>query len=298
MSLILMYHRVADVPQDPFELAVHPDRFAAHVEHLAELRRTVPLEDVTARSFAGGIAVTFDDGYADNATTAGPLLSDAELPATWFITVGRLGRRRFWWDRLTEALLGPHPLRDSVDTEIAGRQYWLDLRSRTARTTAMRFLHSRLRPLAPERLEVTVDALIHQMGAPAPVQDDLTMTVEQLRQLAARPLQEIGAHTRSHLQLQGQTEDLQRAEIQGSVQDLSALLDRPVRTFAYPFGVPDAVGSLAPRLVDEAGCVLACTTSPGMVRRRSAPHLLPRLHVRNWDRDEFAAHVSRAMGRR
>jgi peptidoglycan/xylan/chitin deacetylase (PgdA/CDA1 family) len=162
----------------------------------------------------------------------------------------------------------------------------------------MRFLHTRLRPLVPERLEATVDALIHQVGAPASVHNDLTMTVEQLGQLAARPLQEIGAHTRSHLQLQGQTEDLQRAEIQGSVQDLSALLHRPVRTFAYPFGVPDAVGSLAPRLVEEAGCVLACTTSPGLVRRRSTPHLLPRLHVRNWDREDFAAHLSRALKHR
>ncbi|SNS90140.1 Polysaccharide deacetylase [Geodermatophilus saharensis] len=298
MSVILMYHRVADIPHDPFELAVHPDRFAAHVEHLSSLRRTVPVEDVTARHSAGGIAVTFDDGYADNATVAAPMLAAAQLPATWFITAGRLGQRRFWWDRLIEALLGPHPLRDSVDVRISGRDHWLDLRGADARRTAMRFLHTRLRPLPPEELEATVDELVDRMGAPAPAQDDLTMTVEQLRELAALPLQEIGAHTRTHVQLGGQPEHLQRAEILGSVEDLSTLLHRPVRTFAYPFGVPDAVGSRAPRLVEEAGCVLACTTSPGVVGRRSRPHLLPRLHVRDWEGDEFAARISQTLSRR
>jgi peptidoglycan/xylan/chitin deacetylase (PgdA/CDA1 family) len=162
----------------------------------------------------------------------------------------------------------------------------------------MRFLHTRLRPLAPDRLEQTVDELICRMGAPAPVRDDVTMTVAQLQELAARPLQQIGAHTRTHLQLAGQREDVQRAEIEGSVQDLSALLQRPVRTFAYPFGVPEAVGPLAPRLVEEAGCVLACTTAPGPVQRRSKPHLLPRLHVQDWGADEFAARLSEAMSHR
>ncbi len=298
MSVILMYHRVADLSHDPFELAVHPDRFAAHVEHLSRLGRTVPLRDVTAPGSSGGIALTFDDGYADNATVAAPLLATAGQPATWFITAGCLGQRRFWWDRLTEALLGPHTLEDSADVEIGGRRYWLDLRTPGARRTAMRFLHARLRPLPPERVEGAVDDLLTQTGAPLPAQDDLTMTVRQLHELAARPLQEIGAHTRTHLQLGGQHEDLQRAEIVGSVQDLSTLLRRPVRTFAYPFGVPDAVGSVAPRLVAEAGCVLACTTSPGIVRRRTRPHLLPRLHVRDWDGEEFAARLSDAMSHR
>jgi peptidoglycan/xylan/chitin deacetylase (PgdA/CDA1 family) len=298
MSLILMYHRVADLAHDPFELAVHPDNFAAHVEHLSQLRRTVQLEDVTARGNTGGIAVTFDDGYADNATVAAPMLASAELPATWFITAARLGQRRFWWDRLTEALLGPHSLRDSIDVEVGGREYWLDLRDASARRTALRFLHARLRPLAPERLEVTVDVLVESMGAPAPAEYDVTMTVEQLRELAERPLQQIGAHSRTHVQLAGQAEELQRTEIIGSVRELSALLHQPVRTFAYPFGVADAIGPLAPRLVEEAGCRLACTTSPGVVRRRSRPQLLPRLHVRDWNRDEFARQITQAFSRR
>ena len=298
MSLILMYHRVAAPVLDPYRLAVRPDVFAAHVEVLAGLRRTLPLDDVVGRGAGGGIAVTFDDGYVDNATVAAPLLSDAGLPATWFITTRTLGQRRFWWDRLAETLLGDHGLPDSVDTQVAGRELWFDLRTPAARETALRFLHRRLRPLPPGILERDVDRVLADLGAPALSADGRTMTEQQVRDLAATPLQEIGAHTRTHLQLRDQAESLQRDEIHGSVADLTALLGRPVRSFAYPFGSPSTVGPLAPRLAAEAGCDLAVSTDPGRVRRRSDRYLLPRLNVQNWDGPEFAARIGRALAGR
>ncbi|MGY1609579.1 polysaccharide deacetylase family protein [Geodermatophilus sp. SYSU D00700] len=299
MSVILMYHRVADLHHDPFGLAVHPDHFAAHIEHLQQRGDTVPLEDVLRRGPSGRVAITFDDGYADNATAAAPLVVQAGLPATWFITAGWLGRRRFWWDRLAEALLGAPESTTGMDVEIHGRALWLDLRTSTSRATALHFIHRHLRPLPPETLRLTVHQLVDQFGGlDQPGRDDLTMTVQQLRNLADQPLQEIGAHTRTHIQLHEQTEDLQRSEVLGSVSDLVGLLDRPVRAFAYPFGVPDAIGPIAPRLVEEAGCRLACTTSPGLVHRGSDPFRLPRLYVQDWDGEEFAQRLKAALSRR
>jgi peptidoglycan/xylan/chitin deacetylase (PgdA/CDA1 family) len=298
MSVVLLYHRVADLRQDPYGLAVHPDRFAAHVEHLVRLGSTVPLEStVGPEASSRGIAITFDDGYADNATAAAPVLVDAGLPATWFITVGFLGRRRFWWDRLADALLGAHPLPSSIDVEIAGRKIWLDLRTTTARHNALHFLHRRLLPMAQSTLQSTVDYIIGLLDAPGPTADDLTMTPDQLKCLAASPLQQVGAHTRTHVHLHGQSEDVQLEEILGSVADLSELLQRPVLDFAYPFGSHDTVGTVAPGLVEEAGCRLACTTTPGRVRRRSDPYRLPRLTVLDWDVDEFSARLETARNR-
>lgn len=295
MNVILMYHRIADLAHDPYGLAVHPDRFAAHVEHLRILGSTVPLENVVEPGTSGRIALTFDDGYADNATVAAPMLADTGLPVTWFITAGRLGARRFWWDRLGEALLGPHQLPSSVDAEVAGRALWLDLRTPTARDTALRFLHRRLRPLPPDALEASVDQLVASLGAPEPAPNGLTMTVEQLRATADLPLSQVGAHTRTHLQLRDQDEQLQREEVLGSVADLAALLERPVTTFAYPFGSRSAVGALAPRLVEEAGCRLACSTETGPVLPSSERHLLPRLNVGDWSRAEFTSRLESVL---
>jgi peptidoglycan/xylan/chitin deacetylase (PgdA/CDA1 family) len=175
---------------------------------------------------------------------------------------------------------------------------WIDLRAPSDRRTALLFLHRRLLPLPPEELATTVFHIEELLGAPAARDDDLTMTVNQLLRLASLPLQEVGAHTQTHAHLATQPAERQRQEVLGSVADLESLLHRPVRTFAYPFGGPGTVGALAQRLVADAGCGIACTTSPGPVRRRTDRYRLPRLTVLDWEADEFAARLSTALGAR
>jgi peptidoglycan/xylan/chitin deacetylase (PgdA/CDA1 family) len=282
-----MYHRVAELDLDPYRLAVTPDRFARQVAHLARLRCVVPLGEVLRPSRAARIAITFDDGYLDNATVAAPLLADAGLPATWFITSGRLGGQRFWWDRLAHALLGPHPLPPAVDVRVGDASLWLDLRDDAARDVALRFLHRRLRPLPPDRLEAAISALLSDLATPEAPPDELSMRHEHVRALAADPLFEVGAHTLTHLQLSGQEPALQRREIFDSVGDLSTLLDREVTSFAFPFGSDSAVGPLAPQLAREAGCRLACSTRHDRVTANDDPFLLPRIAVGDWEPAEL-----------
>src|SRR5262245_38516522 len=109
---ILMYHRVADLPYDPWGLAVSPRRFAAQIAFLKAERQPLPmdtfvekLEDGTLSPHA--VAVTFDDGYLDNLTHAKPVLDQADVPATVFLATGQLGQNReFWWDELARLVLG------------------------------------------------------------------------------------------------------------------------------------------------------------------------------------------------
>jgi peptidoglycan/xylan/chitin deacetylase (PgdA/CDA1 family) len=298
--LILMYHRFAEPGADPFGLAVSPRNFAGHVEHLAATGAVVPLAEVGARSRVPRIVVTTDDGYADNAEVGAPLLAAAGLPATWFVTAGRLGGHRFWWDRLTDALLPPRPGRPgSLEVALPSGPVWLDLRTRPARERALQLLHHRIRPLPPAGVEAAVDAVAAALGAPRSPGEGVTMDAGQLRALARLPGAEIGAHTLTHVQLRGQPVAVQRREIVGSVERLGALLGRPVTAFAYPYGSPRAVDRTAQRLVREAGCEYACSTEPGLAgpaaRRRL---LLPRLAVGDWPPAEFAARLSAALSAR
>ena len=112
-GLILLYHRVADAGSDPWSLCVTPRHFAEHLEVLRKYSDPMRLQHLAQglyrRQRAGRpVAITFDDGYADNLQNAKPLLERYDIPATVFVTTGYIGsEREFWWDELERLLLQP-----------------------------------------------------------------------------------------------------------------------------------------------------------------------------------------------
>lgn len=100
---ILMYHYIREVDgeADPlgFRLSVRPDRFAEQVAWIAESGYTpLTMRDLAAclRGMAPcperPMAITFDDGYADQALHALPVLRRYGFPATFYIISGLVGQ--------------------------------------------------------------------------------------------------------------------------------------------------------------------------------------------------------------
>jgi peptidoglycan/xylan/chitin deacetylase (PgdA/CDA1 family) len=87
---IIYYHRISD---DDHRSCVAPAAFSAQMRLLrAEAFRVVPLRDLRAHLDKGlpfpdrTVAVTFDDGFADNYSAAFPVLQHEGIPATIFLT--------------------------------------------------------------------------------------------------------------------------------------------------------------------------------------------------------------------
>jgi len=99
--MILMYHGIADVADDPNQLCVSPQRFA---EQLAWLERSdlrgvsvaTLIEAMSAGRADGMVGITFDDGYTSVLGTALPELASRGFGATAFIISGLLGRTNEW----------------------------------------------------------------------------------------------------------------------------------------------------------------------------------------------------------
>jgi peptidoglycan/xylan/chitin deacetylase (PgdA/CDA1 family) len=111
MHSILVYHTInkADGPAACAE-TISPESFEQQLRWLSRRRRVVSLEETLTRSRKESlVAITFDDGYRDNLTTALPLLEKYSLPMTLFVVAGFVDRDGY----LTEEELremARHPL--------------------------------------------------------------------------------------------------------------------------------------------------------------------------------------------
>ena len=295
-TLVLLYHRVAQLDRDPYGLAVRPDRFAQQCSVLRQRCHVVPLRDAN-----GGrrVAITFDDGYVDNCGAAREILTDAGLPATFFITEARLGQRvEVWWDRLEHILLDCEPVPDHVEVDIGGSRFWGDIRSSAARARVHQALYRRLQRLRPSTIESILTDIEIQLGIERnDRQTHRWMTVDELRALSATTGVEVGAHTLTHPFLAALPRDEQWKEIDGSRVHLERLLQTSISSFSYPYGGHDAFDAVTTQLVREAGYTLACTSTGGLAHGNHYPFLVPRNVVGDWDAATFEQWLERSLAR-
>jgi peptidoglycan/xylan/chitin deacetylase (PgdA/CDA1 family) len=103
VPMILMYHAVADVSEDPDQLCVTPSRFAGQMASLQRLGlRGVGIGTLVDAMRAGRqrglVGITFDDGYASVLEAAVPELQRRGFTASVFIISDRLSGTNDWDD--------------------------------------------------------------------------------------------------------------------------------------------------------------------------------------------------------
>ena len=292
-ALVLLYHRVAELDRDPYEFAVHPDRFAQHCDILGRCCHVVPLRETDGTSRQ--VAITFDDGYADNAAAARSVLAAAGLPATFFISVARIGERaEIWWDRLERILLDGDRPAGHIEVDIDGCRLWADTRSQAARVRAHWALYWRLRPLRPRVIESILSAVEAQLGVQSSDRDTRRwMTPDELRALASTPRVDIGAHSLTHPLLASLTESEQWQEIDGSRRQLEQLVERRVDLFSYPFGGHEAFDGRTTALVQRSGYRMAVSGTGGLATPDCYPFAVPRNVVGDWEAARFEQTLDR-----
>jgi peptidoglycan/xylan/chitin deacetylase (PgdA/CDA1 family) len=293
---VLLYHRIAELEHDPWSLAIGPADFADHLAILERQCVCLSLPELLSRRAAGtlpanAVAVTFDDGYADNLEAALPLLERHGIPATIFVLSGFVGgSAETWWDRLEQTVFGAPALPGEIDLPV-GQARLLWSRPRMGPGYGMRvMLHRKVYAAVAlvdtaER-ETALAELARQMGyVPAHRATHRALTVAELQKLAASPLITVGGHTRTHPFLRNIAPERQRAEIAGGKADLEAWLERPIEHFAYPHG---SYGTETPAIVAEVGFTWAFTTKPTVVRADSDPMRISRLNILDLDGQAFA----------
>ena len=260
---ILIFHRVLATPDPLFPEEMDQAAFARRMQWLKASYKVLPLLDAVRLARAGRLparaaAITFDDGYANNATEALPVLRQLGLCATFFVATGFLDGGRMWNDSIIELVRrSPQPWLDASVVGLGG----LPLTDLAARRRAIALLLKVLKYLPLAQRGQAVQSLVHAARCALP--DDLMMRSSQVKQLRHAGM-EIGGHTVNHPILAALDDLAARDEIVAGKQTLENLLGSQVPLFAYPNGGP-GTDFLARdvALVRAAGFEGAVTTSSG-----------------------------------
>jgi len=295
-NAVLMYHSIATRRRDPHLLTVSPDHFAAQIERLSRLAEVVPFLDVLRPAPGPRVAITFDDGYADNLHAAKPVLAAAGVPATVFIATDNVtdGTREFWSDRIEHLILDAPAGCEMLELEVQGRRVLVDVRTPEGRARALVVVHRMLRCRPQSEIAAALRNVAEQMGSTEQTcADHRMMTPEEVRSLVSDGLVDVGGHTRTHVMLSAVPADEQRREIGEGRSVLESIVDAPVMSFAYPFGAWGEYNRASVDAVRDAGYEAACTTRNGLVSPRFGRFRIPRFMVLDWDGPTFVAAVER-----
>jgi peptidoglycan/xylan/chitin deacetylase (PgdA/CDA1 family) len=314
-AVVLVYHRLGEQSADPWRLTVDPEIFAGQMETLARDWSPLSLADLVEGFRMGrlperAVAVTFDDGYADNLEVAAPILVEHGIPTTLFVATDLINSGGpLWWDELATLLLEPAELPPILTVSVGNGNRWpippvaandpqVAVSTQPWEAMPGTRLHAfydvwlALRELDSPTREAALDEIAEWADAPRP-SGRVLLTWEQVQEFAALPGFELGAHTVTHPALPSCSEEGARAEIAGSAERLRAQARVDVEQFAYPFG---AWNQSVARLVADLGFRAAYTTDGKAISWSSSPHALPRVPAEGHAPREFSVVLGALMG--
>jgi peptidoglycan/xylan/chitin deacetylase (PgdA/CDA1 family) len=278
---VLIFHRVPERPDDLLPGEPHAAEFESVLRWAKSLFSVIPLADAVAGIKSGtlpprALAITFDDGYANNATVAAPILARLGLHATFFIATGFLDGGRMFNDTVIEAIRGSRGELLDLEPLGLGRHPTATMADRRSAIEAV-LRGVKYRPEA-ERAELA-ERVAERAGVRPP--SNLMMTSGQAAALAGAGFA-LGGHTVSHPILAQVDAATARREITQGRKRLEELAGARIGLFAYPNGRPERdYTAAATALVRELGFDGAVTTSSGAARIGSDPFQIPRFTP--WD---------------
>ena len=291
---VLMYHRV--LPREVAEarrvepgMFVTPDTFERHLDWLlASGFRVLPLAEIV-EALEGSrplppraCAITFDDGWRDNADHAFPALAKRDLPATIFLVTERVGTTgAFWPDEVARWLGG---LAGPAAGDVVRSFGWEPVPDATqAALRALKQISEAERPGALERLQQAA-------GGERSKEREL-LDWDEVQRLSRDGISfESHGATHAILTRLEQNEDVQR-ELRSARETLRARRLGNADLLAYPSGAHD---ERVRGLAKEAGYRAAFATRLGLATSRCDRWALPRIGLHD-DVSSSRAELLRAL---
>jgi len=315
-AIVLMYHRIADVETDPWQLAVSPEHFESQIKMLTDKFQVLPV-DYLSKQLASrqvidnSIYITFDDAYVDNYLFAKPILEKYTCPATFFIPTHFIGKQQqFWWDELEAILLHSELLPSELTIVVDEKVIAYDLNAEhltadvkqqqrfwrwpdpapTSRCDLYLKIWEHLKPMPYQKILVLMEQIRTWANYhPNDISHRTAMSTSQLRELSDNKLFSLGLHTQTHPELASHSKDIQSEEILGCRNYLMQNNYSPISAIAYPYGSNDANTILA---TAENQIDLGFTTKAEVITNDSLALSLGRFQINNYGGVKLEANLN------
>lgn len=283
---ILTYHAVTPTGPPLDDWCFLPlKRFAAQMAFLHRFGfHVLPLDEALDALKAGtlkprSVAITFDDGYRNNVTSALPVLENYGFPATVYVATGLIGSDKALWPNRVVAAI-----ENTRKSSIEFHGNVMSLGSRKDRVRASRDLQRLIKRVFAANTNAGAEEVENICGTavnPGFRHDHhfSMLDAQTMRETAQKGLMDFGAHTITHPILSGLSDDAVKTEISGSISQVEEASGQACRHFAYPNGSRADFDERAVNLLRAHGLVSAVTTREGCASAQDDPLLLPRWGV-------------------
>jgi peptidoglycan/xylan/chitin deacetylase (PgdA/CDA1 family) len=264
-SIVLTFHRVlsdSELQQTASQggMIVRNRTFADFLEYASQTCEFANLEQEPEWNPTRKLklAITFDDGWFDNAESAYPIATQYKVPFVIFIVPDKTGIALPFWPERTAAALDRIPLVHSFPHAASiGRSI------------------EELKTLSAVERESRISQMIGGDAVEPSAAVDKTMTWAQIADLQAGGVT-FGSHTSTHEILTMVPTAQAEHEIVSSRETIQQKLGSSCELFSYPNG--DCSRPVRD-LVAQAGYRFAFLNDPGVWTRHCDPFLVPRVNV-------------------
>ena len=208
--------------------------------------------------------LTFDDGYRDNYELAYPILSEMNIPATFFIPCDQLNGLAFaWWDQIA------FMVKNSRNSSISfNGQTFASGEALSSEGDSVASVLATVKSIPTVDMADTLNAISEACCVPVPEGENIQsefMTWDQIREVNRNGIS-IGSHSMSHQILSHLSEDQQRWELEESKRVLESETGRPINTVAYPVGGKPHFNRATLQIAEECGYKLGFSYIKGYYR--------------------------------
>jgi len=281
---------------DPLQLAVEPCNFEMQIEYLAENFNVISIDELkshleTSKPFRKRtVVITFDGGYCDVLYTAKDVLDRFGVPAAVFASSANIIEGgRFWWQELENFLIANN-CRGQLELEIDCQLHRWPLLTQFDKCRAYEDLYLILSNKTPSEQRIVVEEISRNLELHAEdLDDNRTMSGQELRKLTEGGLVTVGGHTHNYVKLSSLPVHRRIVEVLKNKDILGEVLGGTVEYFSYPFDSDDCLTAETVGILKNVGYSLACGNSYGTagIAGKTSCYDLPRVKVGNWNTFAF-----------